>query len=119
MTRTEVSSQRPSITYVMARNPTSAFTTVITSAGAILRTQAILHLRDCGRPRPHPVPHRDDEAAARGQHEFDPRPEADEPDALARLDLIPGPHIWDDAAGRSPRHPGEPERAGAGPRPPP
>src|SRR2546422_10490766 len=99
MTRTEASSHRPSITYVIARKPTIAFTTVITSAGETLRTHSIRHLRDRGRPRPHPVARRDPQPASRWQDEFDPRPEPDETDALALLDFIPGPQVRDDAAG--------------------
>src|SRR5213594_4047963 len=87
ITRTEASSQRPSITYVIARKPTIAFTTVITSAGETLRTHAIRHLRDRRCPRPYAVACPDRQAASRRQDELDPRPEPYEADALALLDL--------------------------------
>src|SRR5437867_10173766 len=103
ITRTEASSHRPSITYVIARKPTIAFTTVITSAGETLRTHSIRHLRDRGRPRPHAVARRDPQPASRWQDEFDPRPEPDETDALALLDFIAGPQVRDDAAGKDSR----------------
>src|SRR5437867_6226767 len=111
MMSTEASSQRPSITYVIARKPTRAFTTVITSAGEALRTQSIGDLRDRGRPRPHAVPRRNGEAASRREDEVDPRPEPDEPDALALLDLIPGPEVRDDAAREDPRDLAQPQGA--------
>src|SRR5437867_464803 len=103
ITRTEASSHRPSITYVIARKPTIAFTTVITSAGETLRTHSIRHLCDRGRPRPQAVALRDRQPASRWQDEFDPRPAPDETDALALLDFIPGPQVRDDATGEDPR----------------
>src|SRR2546428_1315819 len=103
ITRTEASSHRPSITYVIARKPTIAFTTVITSAGETLRTHSIPHLCDRGRSRPHSVARRDPQPASRWQDEFDPRPEPDETDALALLDFIAGPQVRDDAAGKESR----------------
>src|SRR6059036_2904611 len=75
ITRTDASSHRPSITYVIARKPTSALTTVMTSAGETLRTHAIRHLRDRGRPCPHAVSRADRQAAARREDNLDPRPE--------------------------------------------
>src|SRR2546428_5926652 len=99
ITRTEASSHRPSITYVIARKPTIAFTTVITSAGETLRTHSIRHLRDRGRSRPHSVDRRDPQPASRWQDEFEPRPETDETNALTLLDFITGHQVRDDASG--------------------
>src|SRR3990170_3569821 len=111
MISAEASSHRPSITYVIARKPTSAFARVITSAGETLRTQAIRHLRDRRLPRPHPVPDRDPQPAPGREGELDPRPDPPQTDALALLDLIPGPPVRDDPAGEDPRDLGEPEDA--------
>src|SRR5439155_21696914 len=88
---------------------------MITSAIETLRTQpqSIRHLRDRGRPRPHPAPRHDRDAASRGQHEVDPRPDAYEADALALLDLIPPMEVGDDPAGEGAGELGETERAEA------
>src|SRR2546425_3363811 len=114
MMRAAASTQRRSITYVIATNPTIAFARVITSAIETLRSHSIPHLRDRGRPRPHAVPRRDRQAAPRREREIDPRPEAYEPDALALFDLIPGAQVRDDPAGERPPDLRESPRSRAG-----
>src|SRR2546428_300705 len=52
MMRADASTQRRSITYVIATKPTIAFARVITSAIETLRTHSIPHLPGRGRPRP-------------------------------------------------------------------
>src|SRR3989442_78784 len=109
MMRTDVSSHRWSITYVIARKPRTALATVMTYAGETLRTHAIRLLRDHRSPRAHAVAHRHPQRASGRQLEFDPRPEADQPDALALLDLIPGRAVRDNSAREDPRDLVEPE----------
>src|SRR6266542_5607641 len=54
-------------------------------------------------PSPDPVPRPDPDLGRPGHEEVGPRAEADQPVALARLELVPGPHAAHDTPGQHPR----------------